>query len=267
MTASGQETHHRRVQLAARIGAIFAALDPRRGTAYRCWVQRGIHVAAPVGLALLFCLAIGPGLVIAAPSASCSICNKNLIENPGAERGKGAQGDDIVPIPSWQVDGSLTAARYAWSDGDLTATSPGPAHRGKNYFYGGPSAAVSTATQTITMPQGSAGLEAWLEGWLGGYADQGDSATLKVEFLDSSGQVLSTLTTAPQITEKQRNQTSELLPAGASGKVPTNTTTAKVILRMTRREGSDNDGLADNLSLELTQGGKTASDDWTAPAA
>jgi hypothetical protein len=185
-----------------------------------------------------------------ASPAACPSCGHNLIVNPGAESGKGAEGDEVVPVPGWTGTHGFTAGRYAWGGSDVDATSPGAPNRGKNYFYGGPASAVSTGTQSITL-SGAAGHNAKLTGWLGGYSSQGDAATLTVTFLGSGGQTLGTLSIGP-VTVAQRANTSKFLLRTASTTVPPGTTSAKLVLRMTRAAGSDNDGLADNLSLVLS---------------
>jgi hypothetical protein len=181
----------------------------------------------------------------------CPACGRNLIANPGAEAGKGADADVVVKVPDWVGTGAFTAAQYAWSGGDLTATTPGPTKRGKNYFYGGPSALVSTGTQFIKV--GTAGISAGrvtyvLNGWLGGYLDQGDNAKLIATFESSSGSALKTAQIGP-VTAAQRHDVTGLFFRQGTGKVPAATEKIKVELVMTLLEGGDNDGMADNLSL------------------
>jgi hypothetical protein len=190
---------------------------------------------------------------------ACTICGHNLINNPGAEAGPGAQSDSVVHVPGWKlVQGSFTAASYAWGGGDLSATTPGPPHRGKNYFYGGPNAPISVGTQTSSLagaatPISGGQVTATLSGWLGGYVDQGDDAALTVSFQGANDQVLKTLTIGP-VTPAQRKDTTELLYRSATTLVPVGTTAAVLTLRFVRYSGDDNDGMADNLSLVLTQG-------------
>jgi hypothetical protein len=187
-------------------------------------------------------------------AVACSACGHNLILNPGAEAGLGTANDAVVPVPDWKGTGGFTAAQYAWSGGDVSSSSPGSTGRGKNYFYGGPAAAKSTGTQLISVPaadvsSGKVGYN--LSAWLGGYSSQGDDAALNVTFENATGVALSTLSLGP-VTEAQRAGKSEFLYRHKSGLVPAATTTISVVLVMTRSSGSDNDGLADNLSLVLT---------------
>ncbi len=198
-------------------------------------------------------LAITPPVAEAgsAPVAGlCHACGHNLIANPGADAGKGADADVIVKVPDWKQTGAFTAAQYAW-DADLSTTTPGPTKRGKNYFYGGPSALLSTGTQVITV--GTAGISSGrvsyvLSAWLGGYSDQPDNARLIVTFESSAGTALKTTTIGP-VTVAERHDVSGLFLRQGTGKVPAGAQKIKVELVMTLLEGGDNDGLADNLSL------------------
>lgn len=132
--------------------------------------------------------------------------------------------------------------------------------RGKNYFYGGPDpsngGSVAEGTQTISLSRGASAIKtgnvtAILSGWLGGYSGQGDDAKLSVSFLGTSGKVLATTTIGP-VTAAQRKNTSELLERSAKTTVPAGSTSAEFTLVMTRASGSDNDGMADDLSLVLS---------------
>ena len=196
---------------------------------------------------------------VAAASASgaagnpCPSCGHNLIVNAGAEKGQGANSDSKVKVPGWKQTGGFTATLYSWSGGDVSATSPGPKHRGKNYFYGGPNAARSTGTQVIKVAaRGISGgkVHYTLSGWLGGFDGQGDHAVLTITFENSSGKAIGSAHIGP-VTEAQRKGTSEMLSRTRRGVVPAGTRSIKVKLVMTRTDGSDNDGLADNLSLVL----------------
>jgi hypothetical protein len=196
-----------------------------------------------------------------AAATTCPVCGPNLILNPGAERGAGTTADSVVAVPGWtRSKGSFTSASYAWGGGDLSATTPGPTSRGKNYFYGGPDpsngGSVAEGTQTISLSRGASAIKkgnvtAILSGWLGGYSGQGDDAKLSVSFLGTSGKVLATTTIGP-VTAAQRKNTSELLERSAKTTVPAGSTSAEFTLVMTRASGSDNDGMADDLSLVLS---------------
>jgi hypothetical protein len=193
--------------------------------------------------------------VAAAPG--CPSCGHNLILNPGADQGKGTSTDSVVAVPHWKGTHGFTAATYAWgsSGGDLSPTSHGPKNRGKNYFYGGPDSAVSTGTQVIAVA--AAGVKTGkvhytLAGWLGGYSSQADHAVLDVTFENAKGKAIGKTVGIGPVTEAQRGGVSELLLRSRTGVVPAGTRELKVELIMTRDAGSDDDGLADSLSLVFT---------------
>jgi hypothetical protein len=216
-------------------------------------------IASRAGLRLLLVTtataalaAIVPAVASASPAPSCPSCGHNLIANPGAEKGKGTASDSIVKVPDWtRKQGGFTAAQYAWGGGDVGATSPGPKHRGKNYFYGGPDAAKSVGIQVDKIAAGGVSggkVHYTLSGWIGGYDGQGDYAVLYANFNSASGRTLASAKIGP-VTEAQRKGTSEFLFRTKSGLVPAGTRSVQLKLVMTREDGSDNDGLADNLSL------------------
>jgi hypothetical protein len=200
-------------------------------------------------------VAIGPAAAsITAPAATCSLCGPNLIKNPGAEAGSGTDNDAVVKVPDWKQTAGFTSAQYAWSEGDLSATTPGPKKRGKNYFYGGPGAARSTGTQTIALAATgypAKGTTYTLSGWLGGYSSQGDDAILHVTFKSSSGKALGSASIGP-VGPTERHDNSELLHRAKSGTVPAGSRSAVVELVLVRQSGSDNDGMADRLGLVLS---------------
>ena len=97
----------------------------------------------------------------AAPAAGCSVCGKNLVLNPGAESGEGltATGTNGA-VPHWtSTEGQFGAAAYTgFGVGWFSASSKGPADKGKNYFFGGTTTAATSAkasigSQTIKLPQ------------------------------------------------------------------------------------------------------------------
>ena len=233
----------------------------------------GTRLALRTRVILVAALAvISTGTTVAvvqrAAAASCSACGQNLILNPGAEAGPGTSSDSVVKVPDWKQTGGFTAAQYSWSGGDISATSPGPSTRGKNYFYGGPAAATSTGTQLITLAPGAASsnnLVYVLSGWLGGYGDQGDDATLYASFEGPNGKAVSKARIGP-VTAAQRNGTSELLFRDVSGAVPPTTQAVLVQLVMQRSSGNDNDGMADNLSLVLSAGAANGTSTTTTTA-
>ena len=216
------------------LGAVFAGMVLAAGLAFSGAAEAGV-AAAPV----------------------CPSCGHNLILNPGADAAKGTSSDSVVKVPHWKGTHGFTAATYAWGKsggGDLSPTSPGPKNRGANYFYGGPDSAVSTGTQEISVAAGgikTGKVDYTLAGWLGGFSGQGDHAVLDLTFENTKGKTIATYGIGP-VTEAQRRGVSKLLLRQRTGVVPTGTRELKVELILTRDAGSDNDGLADSLSLVFT---------------
>jgi hypothetical protein len=164
--------------------------------------QASALIAAATVLAALAVAAAG----WAAPTAGCSYCGKNLVLNPGAEAGKGLTSTDTNgAVPHWTNEaGQFGAAAYTgFGGGWFTATSNGPADKGKNYFFGGTTPAATSAqasigSQTIKLPSGAAGHTATLSGWLGNYGS--NTASVRATFLDASGKTLTVVRIGPDST-------------------------------------------------------------------
>lgn len=190
---------------------------------------------------------------LAAGAARPALPAGNLLQNPGAEAGQSGH-DAVVPIPGWTVTGNFTVDGYANGD-DLGADVASAIAGGANYFYGGPANDTSSASQVVDVSRAATEIDAGgvpvaVGGDLGGYSTQGDSIQLTAEFLDGSGGSLGQLT-VPGPTESERNGVSTLVARSATGTLPAGTRSIRVTLTSTRTDGSDDDGLADNLSLTL----------------
>jgi hypothetical protein len=216
---------------------------------------------------------------------SGGLSTDNLIQNPGAEDSMGSTDGSLVttPIPDWTTTGEGNVIQYGASGGFPATTDPGPTDRGNNFFGGGPNDAISTFTQTIDLTTYSAdiakgGVTFSLSAYLGGYSDQTDDAAVTIYFLDSTSLdvlgaaadggdeagddggdasvvlpagVLGTATVGP-VTAAQRMDDTGLLPVSTTGAVPVGTMAVEVQMVMTRYDGSNNDGYADDLSLTLS---------------
>lgn len=103
----------------------------------------------------------------------------NLIANPGAEVGAAATTFSAVARPpSWQTTSNFTQVGYAVPD-----SPPAPAGGGSNYFAGGPSNPLSTATQVVDVASSATAIDAGrvragLSALIGGFSGQGDSGTV-----------------------------------------------------------------------------------------
>ncbi len=182
--------------------------------------------------------------------------NSNLIVNSDAEAGGlGPTSNTVVAVPGWTTTSTFTIHQYGDSN-YMLYTDPGPSNRGNNFFYGGPGGTPSTGTQNIGVT-GGAGLintgnvSFALSGWFGGYDGQDDNAVLTASFLDANNILLGS-SSIGGVSSSDRNGASGLLFRASNGSVPVGTQNINVLLTMTRLQGSDNDGYADNLSLVLT---------------
>jgi hypothetical protein len=199
--------------------------------------------------ALLFAL----GLAVARPAGAVSF-GTNLIVNGDAEAGSADNDGTVFPVPGWAVGGELTAVLWGACCGFPQFTDPGPVDRGEKLFYGG-SAASSSGLQSIdvsslaaAIDEGTVGFH--LEGFLGGFSTQGDNAVLTARFFDALADLQGAASIGPVSNSDRGNQTALLLRS-VNGTVPAGTRTIVVELLMTRFDGTDNDGYADNLSLVL----------------
>ncbi len=180
----------------------------------------------------------------------------NLLPFGNAEGLPGGDGTLIVPIPGWTVLGNLTVTKWDNRGGFPVATSPGPNHRGTNFFSGGATGETNTATIIVDLTETPARIDAGLvaavlSGWLGGYSSQSDYAKVTATFLSAAGGRLESFQIGP-VTAQERNGLTGLLRRTASRVVPLNARQVEVVLEMRRdNQCCFNDGYADNLSLTL----------------
>jgi len=184
----------------------------------------------------------------------------NLIKNHGAEKASPNSSGGQVTVKHWTpVRGtSFTAVAYG-TRGFPGPHSPGPGHRGRNFFAGGPRGRTSGATQALKIGPylsliHSGHAKFTLSGWLGGEGGKGDYATLTVTWKSVRGRVLGHTTIGP-VTEHQRHGVSGLQRRTRNGLVPRRASQAVVSLRMVRTARGYIDGFADNLSLTIMRRG------------
>lgn len=188
----------------------------------------------------------------------------NLITNGNAESGPGTTGNP--PVPGFTVTaGNPTILSYATGGGFPGPTEPGPSNRG-TYFFTGGNSDVSSAAQTFTVSSfaglgtliNAGAVSYTLSGFLGGFGGQEDNATLMARFLGAGSTLIGSATIGP-VTAADRNGATGLFFRTTAGALPTGTQSVQFVLTMTKLQGSDNDGYADNLSFVLANaGGPTA---------
>lgn len=194
-------------------------------------------------------------LVLNTTEAS-SLFGPNLIANGDAESAPASSSSDVTPdIPGWVRTASFSVDSYADDTGDLSTTSAGPATRGANYFWGGPSNEDSSAYQDIDISSAAGQIDTGrltynFSAWVGGFSSQGDNMTITADFRNWAGASLGKATLGP-VNSADRNDESALLSRDQTGTVPSGTRYVRILMRSVRTDGSDNDGLADNLSFTL----------------
>ena len=194
--------------------------------------------------------------LLGAAAASAAVMSPNLVTNGGAEVGQAATDNAQIFAPTgWKTTGQFTAIIYGASGGFPDAAVSAAIGGGKAFFAGG-SVALSTATQTISVPSSwsrsvkSGVVKAVLSADLGGYASQTDQATVTATFLDKKGQKAKSFKIGPVTSAARVNETTLLLRT-ATRSVPTSTRKIMVVISATRVAGSYNDAYADNVSLVL----------------
>jgi hypothetical protein len=204
--------------------------------------------------AAVLVIALTTAFAAAAP-AFAAVPVGNIVQNPGAEQGSGANNTVDKPVvPGWTPTGSFTAVRYGAPDYP-TLDDGSRAAGDKNFFVGGPASASSSGEQTIDVsgaaPEIDTGTLGWtLSAFIGGYASQGDNASVTANFKDAAGNVFAFRTIGPVTTADRRSKTA-LLPRSAFGTVPAGTRSIQLLIVATRTEGSYNDGYVDNVNMTL----------------
>ena len=156
------------------------------------------------------------------------------------------------PLPGWTVEASFTAVQYG-APAFPTVEDGTRLGGGRNFFAGGPSSAVSSASQVIDVSRAAPEIDggrvtANLSALIGGYSAQDDAATVSATPLDAAGAVT---TTIGPVTPAERESVSNLLPRTAAFAVPAGTRSIRVTVTATRAQGDYNDGYVDNVSLSL----------------
>ena len=217
--------------------------------------KMGLYTAAALAVGALVSLSL---LVGVRPGTAGVLAGGNLIQNPGADAGTGAKGNDVAPIPGWTTTGSFSAVSYGtdWAGAPPAARPP---DAGANFFAGGPGSATSTAGQTVDVSPSAATIDAGrasatLGGYLGGWADQSDSATVQASFQSAAGAQLGSVAIGP-VTAADRSSKTTFLARSATARVPAGTRAIRVVITALRSSGQYNDGYADSISLALRDTG------------
>jgi hypothetical protein len=212
--------------------------------------HRSHRVALTAATAAVLAVLAGSAGSTSAFSAACSFCGKNLVQNPGAEAGRGLTSvDSSGTVPHWtKTTPGFGAAKYGAPAFAFDATTPGPKDRGTNYFFGASMTATTTSigTQTIKLPASAAGHKAALSAWLGNYSS--DRAEVRAVFVDASGKTLSAVRIGPDTTIA--GFTMELRSRTAV--VPSRAASVNIVVTFSDLINNENGAGADDISLVLS---------------
>lgn len=212
------------------------------------------YVTSFVIASFLFGLVSSP---IARAQSDSTSYGTNLITNGDAENDFGANDAVSVVKPTgWTTTGAFSVVRYG-AKGDFPDDSTqGSVNGGQNFFAGG-DAAVSTASQTVSLAPYAADIDAGrvtyaLSAKLGGWGSLQDRASVTVTFKDAQGAALGTATIGP-VEAQERLLNTALVAEQQSGSVPAKTRTAAVDIVLKRAGSSGyNHAFADSVSLILS---------------
>ena len=186
---------------------------------------------------------------------------ENAIHNGGAEADEGTDGA-VTEVSCWEhQEGCFTVMDYEEGYGGFQNAPPPNA--GLSLFSGGASCDAgnsnSVGTQTLDSELDNIAddiatgeLTYDFSADLGGWEGQNDSATITAAFLDASGSELHVATLGP-ISSDDRNGETGFLQRSASGDVPADTESIEITFASNKTGGSNNDGVADNISLVLNR--------------
>jgi hypothetical protein len=206
--------------------------------------------------------------------AALIVESPNLLVNPGAELGDPSlSGYSSVTVPGWTVTGTPTVIEYGtqrrfpWPTSSPGPTFPSflafpstacaPPDSGEQFFGGGP-VATSTLSQTVDLKAAAADIDGGavpytLSGDLGGFTIDPSAASVRVEFLNASGDTIGTGRIRPVGVLDRWLQTG-LLERETTGTIPVGTRTARVVVTLTDCNpvlGNYNNAYADNISFTV----------------
>lgn len=202
-------------------------------------------------------------LTMNAPGAAGTVILTNLIANAGAEAAAaGTYTSTAGDVPNWVRTAYFNTDSYGDAAGDLATSALTPPKAGSNYFWGGVNNPISSAYQDIDVSAAaglidSGSVNYQLMAWLGGVSSERDNAIVTADFRKWDGTTLRTVRLGP-VSPADRNYQSGLLQIVQNGQTPAGTRMVRITTTMTRMDGANNDGLADNLSLVLVSSGVSA---------
>ena len=186
---------------------------------------------------------------------------RNLVFNGDAEAASPAElPEGNRGVAGWRDWGTVSTLAYGAHKDFPTADTPGPAERGRAFFFGGNSG-ESRMSQRIDLGAARGAIDGRgvafaMSAWLGGFGRQRDVAWVELRFLDARGGVLAQAELGAVTLEEREQRIGGEVPTGmlerrTAGKVPAGACVAEVTVRFERSEGTC-DGYADGIALVLT---------------
>jgi hypothetical protein len=194
-------------------------------------------------------------VVLASPQpAAAATQSANLLLNGNAETSQCSTGGwEETTVPGWQLtSGDPVINCYGVPTGAATGT-PGSPTKGGAYFQGG-SRGSSEMTQVTDVSSAAGAIDAGtvhatVSGWLGGVGSYDDAAAVTVTYRDASGATLGTSSISP-VLAAGRGSTTSFVQRSTTAAVPAGTRSVLTAVDFTMT-GTQNDGMADDLSLTL----------------
>ncbi|MGF1427219.1 alkaline phosphatase family protein [Kitasatospora sp. LaBMicrA B282] len=208
-----------------------------------------------VGVVAAALVALAAPLLAGLPqSAAAATQSANLLLNGNAETSQCSPGGwEETTVPAWQItSGDPVINCYGVPTGAATST-PGSPTKGTAYFQGG-SRGSSEMTQVTDVSAAATAIDAGgvhstVSGWLGGVSSYNDAAAVTITYRDASGNALGTSSIGP-VLAADRGNTTKFLQRSATAAVPAGTRSILTTVDFTMT-GTQNDGMADDLSLTL----------------
>ncbi|MFL5886596.1 MAG: hypothetical protein ACJ77M_16125 [Thermoleophilaceae bacterium] len=163
-----------------------------------------------------------------------------------------------IPDPN----NNQTLARYGSQLYFPSAAESARIGGGSNFFIGGPNTSTALSYEDVDLSaaaldinsvslSGTGGVQYTLGGCLGGKEADTDQAYVQITWHKSDGNSNGFSQALVGPTAAERNNQTKLLPRSVTGTIPTDTSSARVDLQMSRTNGIYDDGSADNLSFRL----------------
>lgn len=206
-----------------------------------------------------YAAALAIAAAFAAAPAHAATLHSNLIDNGDAEQGavSASEGDTSESIAGWSVVAGhmvILAHEDKFGAPDLDPDPANPFEPGDNFFYGGQTSTPSVLAQSIDVSPLAGAIDSGatdfvLSGWLGGWSTHDDRLDLVAVFRDGGGNALGEASIGP-VWAADRNAVTGFLFRSDEGAVPELTRTVQLTMSTYAWQGaSNNDGMADNLSL------------------